>query len=260
MKKEFAKKGIALTTETKTIDGSHVHYAKTGNDSLPTIYFIHGTPGSWDAFAGYLKDSQLIQEYRLISIDRPGFGYSDFGNAVNLNRQSELISPLFYMLDNKKPAYLVGHSLGGPMIIKLAADNPTFFSGLVLLAGSNDPDAEKPEKWRPWLFKTPLNLLVPGAMRPSNEELWYLKKDLVNLKADFSKITCPVYIFHGKKDVLVPVSNVEYDKKMLTNARKITVILFPEENHFIPWTQFTAIKEVLIALNKGEAKAPISSQ
>lgn len=262
MKTEFAEKGVALTTDTKTIDGRHIHYAKTGNDTFPTIYFIHGTPGSWDAFAGYLKDSQLLQQFRLISIDRPGFGYSDFGDAVNLQRQSELISPIFYMLDNKKPVYIVGHSLGGPMAVKLVADNPGFFSGMVQLAGSNDPKAEKPEKWRPWLYKTPLNFLVPGAMRPSNEELWYLKKDLVGLQADFAKINCDVYILHGNKDVLVPVSNVEYDKKMLTNARSIKVILFPEENHFIPWTQFTAVKEVLIGLvnSNTQVKSTMSSQ
>ena len=130
---------------------------------------------------------------RLISIDRPGFGYSDYGDAEILQRQSELISPLFYKLANGKAAYLVGHSLGGPMIVKLAADNPNLFSSLVILAGSMDPAEEKPEKWRPWLFKTPLNWFVPGALRPSNEELWYLKKDLVNMKEDFKKINCPVY-------------------------------------------------------------------
>jgi pimeloyl-ACP methyl ester carboxylesterase len=250
MKKEFRQKGVMLFTATEKIDGRNMHYAKTGSDSLPTIYFIHGTPGSWDAFAGYLSDTDLLQHYRLISIDRPGFGYSDYGKAVDLRRQSELISPLFYKLANGKPAYLAGHSLGGPMIVKLAADNPNFFQGLVMLAGSVDPAEEKPEKWRPWLFNTPLNWLVPGAMRPSNEELWYLKKDLVYLKEDFKKIVCPVFILHGDKDVLVPVGNVEYAKKMLSNASHIAVTIFHDENHFIPWTRFREIKTVLMQLGQ----------
>jgi hypothetical protein len=74
------------------------------------------------------------------------------------------------------------------MIVQLAADNPKMFSGLIIISGSVDPAEEKPEKWRPWLFKTPLNIFVPGAFRPSNEEMWYLKKDLVKLKSEFSKI------------------------------------------------------------------------
>ncbi len=251
MKKDFEQAGVVLTTQTELIDGRHIHYARTGEDSLPTIYFIHGTPGSWDAFAGYLRDKELLKHFRLVSIDRPGFGYSDFGDAVNLQRQSELISPIFYKLSNHQPAYIAGHSLGGPMIVKLVADNPDFFSGMVILAGSVDPAAEKPEKWRPWLFKTPLNWLVPGAMRPSNEELWYLKTDLVKLQNDFPKISCPVYILHGDKDQLVPVSNVDYAKKMLTHVRKLEVTIFHDENHFIPWTRYQEIKQVLLKLDSG---------
>ena len=136
------------------------------------------------------------------------------------------------------------------MIVKLVADNPNFFSAMVILAGSVDPAEEKPERWRPWLFKTPLNWFVPGAMRPSNEELWYLKKDLVHLKEDFKKISCRVYILHGDKDELVPVGNVEYAKKMLTNAASISITIFPGENHFIPWTRFQEIKEVLLQLQE----------
>ncbi len=260
MKKEFEAKGVQLTTAIEKIDGRNLHYAKTGSDSLPTIYFVHGTPGSWDAFAGYLEDKELLQHYRLISLDRPGFGFSDFGEAVNLQRQSEIISPLFYKLANNKPVYIVGHSLGGPMIVKLAADNPTFFSGLILLAGSVDPAEEKSEKWRPFLYKTPLNWLVPGALRPSNEELWYLKKDLVYLKDDFKKVTCPVFILHGNKDVLVPVHNVEYAKKMLTNSSSVSITIFPEENHFIPWTRFKEIKELLLKLPTKPATHTMSSQ
>ncbi len=262
MEKKFADKGVMLQTSTQKVAGTNIHYAKTGNDTLPTIYFVHGTPGSWDAFADYLLDSTLLQHYRLISIDRPGFGYSDFGKAFNLQRQSELISPVFYQLDNKKPAYLAGHSLGGPMIVKLAADNPGLFAGLVLLAGSVDPAAEKPEKWRPLLFKSPLNWLVPGALRPSNEELWYLKKDLIDLKPDFEKVTCPVYLLHGNKDMLVPVENVEYAKKMLSKALAIHVTIFPNENHFIPWTRFAEIKQVLLQLTQSSkvANSSMSNQ
>ena len=100
------------------------------------------------------------------------------------------------------------------MLFRSAA-RPKYTKALLILAGALDPAAEKPEKWRPFLFKTPLNLLVPGALRPSNEELWYLKKDLVDMKTDFEKITCPVYIMHGTKDVLVDYSNVAYAKKCL---------------------------------------------
>jgi pimeloyl-ACP methyl ester carboxylesterase len=249
MKKEFESKGVVLKTITEKIDGRNIHYAQTGQDSLPTLVFIHGTPGSWNAFANYLEDPDLLQKYRLISIDRPGFGYSDFGRAENLRRQSELISPLLYKLDNGQPVYLIGHSLGGPMIILLAADNPNFVDGLVLISGSVDPAIEKPEKWRPLIFNTPLNLFVPGAFRPSNVELWYLKTDLVKLEEAYKKVDCPVYFIHGERDTWVPPGNVSYAKKMLVNAKSIEEHMLPGGNHFIPWTKYKEIKEVLLRLN-----------
>ena len=247
-KKKFEQSGVKLTTATILVDGKHLHYALTGKDSLPTLFFVHGTPGSWDAFERYLKDSLLLAHFRMVSIDRPGFGHSDYGTPEHLSRQSVLISPLFKLLDNHKPMFIAGHSLGGPMVVKLAADNPSTFSGLVIISGSIDPDEEKPERWRPWLFKTPLTYFVPGAMRQSNEELWYLKKDLVDLKPDFSKIVCPVYFIHGAKDEWVPPGNVDYGKRLLIHSQHIEEKLIPGANHFIPWTKFDEIREVLLKL------------
>jgi len=247
-KTEFQKDRVVLRTSTMEVDGRHIHYAMTGNDSLPTLFFIHGSPGSWDAFAEYMKDSLLLQKFRMVSVDRPGFGHSDYGQPQHLDVQSLWISKLFYLLANHKPMFLAGHSLGGPMVIKLGADNPNIFYGIVVISGSIDPKEEKPEKWRPWLFKTPLNFLVPGAMRPSNEELWYLKKDLVELQKDFARITCPVYFIHGAMDTWVPPGNVDYGKKMLINAPVVEETLIPGANHFIPWSKFTEIRSILLKL------------
>jgi pimeloyl-ACP methyl ester carboxylesterase len=247
-KKEFAKQELLLTTESILVEGRHIHYALTGNDTLPTLFFVHGTPGSWDSFEDYLKDKQLLAHFRMVSIDRPGFGYSDYGQPEHLARQSELISPLFKVLDNHHPMFIAGHSLGGPMVIKLAADNPSVFSGIVVISGSIDPAEEEPERWRPLLFKTPLNYFVPGAMRPSNLELWYLKTDLVDLKSDFAKITCPVFFVHGASDTWVPPANVEYGRKLLVNSSHTEERILVGANHFIPWTRFPEIKDILLKL------------
>jgi pimeloyl-ACP methyl ester carboxylesterase len=247
--KEFATHGVTLFAENVVVDGFNMHYTKTGNDTFPTLLFVHGSPGSWNAFTRYMVDSALLTQYRMISVDRPGFGDSEFGNAKNLQEQSDLISPLMQLWKNNKPAYVIGHSLGGPMAVKLAADNPDYFSGIILLAGSVDPAEEKPEKWRPVLYKTPLKFLVPGAFRPSNKELWFLKKDLKLLKEDFTKVNCPVWIIHGDKDNMVPVGNAAYAKQMLTHSAHVETKILPGASHFIPWDHYKDIKEVLMHLN-----------
>ncbi len=250
-KKKFAAAGIKLFTETLSISGFNLHYAKVGNDSLPTLLFVHGSPGSWDAFEVYMQDKDLLAKYRMVSIDRPGFGFSQFGDAKNLAQQSAIICPLLAHLQNHQPIYIIGHSLGGPLAVKIVADNPGRFAGMILLAASVDPAEEAPEKWRGFLYRSSLQQLMPGAFRPSNEEIWYLKKDLPLLSKQFASITCSVWILHGDKDKFVPVGNAAYAKKMLVNAAAVHTQILAGAPHFIPWAPwYKYVKETLLHLKE----------
>lgn len=245
----FAQAGVELTTDTISSDGFTLHYAQTGNDTLPTLFFIHGSPGSWNAFEVYMKDSMLLAKYRMISIDRPGFGYSQFGDAKNLAEQVKIIHPLLKHIENGKPIYIVSHSLGGPLSVKLTAENNARISGLVLLAGSVSKEYEPKERWRAVMKVFPLNYLLPGAFRPSNKEIWMAKKELEPLSHQFKLITCPVWIIHGDADKFVPVENAYYAQKMLVNSSKVELKIIKGAPHFIPWEPYYKdVKEVLMRL------------
>ena len=247
-KKNFLNNGVTLITDTCEIDGFKLHYVKTGNDSLPTLFFIHGSPDSWDRYEKFMQDKDLLSKFRMIAIDRPGFGYSQFGDAKNLADQSRLISQFVRSIQNNKPIYAVGHSYGGAVVIQLQTDNIDLFDGLILLAGAVDPKQEKPEKWRYIMRVPPLKYFLPGAYRPSNTELVYLKKDLVELEKEWEKITCPVWILHGDKDTYVPVANADFAKKKLTKAASVDVKILPGAEHFITHERYQDVKEVLMRL------------
>lgn len=247
-KKDFEKEGVVLTTKTVELGKRHMHYAQSGNDTLPTILFIHGSPGSWNAFTQYMKDRDLLSKFRMISVDRPGFGNSDFGKAEPLKEQSALISPLFNVWKNGKPFYLVGHSLGGPMIIQLYADNPGLVDGLVLLAASVDPAEEKKESWRYIMDGALMRYFMPGAFRPSNRELIFFKKDVYALQDKFAVVKSKVYIVHGSKDTFVPPGNAAYAAKKLVNASSVETTMIEGANHFIPWQHYDTIKKILMKL------------
>lgn len=251
-RRQFHNKGLDIVLNNVTVGTNNIHYASAGREDLPTLVFVHGTPGSWNAFIQYMQDTDLLKKFRIMSVDRPGFGYSDFGKVVNLAAQSKILNGWIKQIDNGKPVYLVGHSLGGPLVMKMAADDRKLYAGLVVISGSIDPDEEKPEKWRVLLYKTPLNYFLPGAFRPSNKELWYLKQDLRDLKKEISRITVPVYFIHGDNDTWVPPGNVEFGKKMLSNSSQIGELIVPKGNHFIPWTHFKEIKNVLLEVNNGQ--------
>ena len=200
---------------TIVIENYSIHFIETGIQKKPTLIFVHGSPGSWDAYKDYLKDSLLLQKYRMIGIDRPGFGYSNFGEAQNLKTQAIIISSFVDKMQNGNDLVLVGHSMGGPVMVKMATLYPEKYENLVILSGAIDPKAEKPEKWRKFFMAKPFRYIVPGALRPANDELWWLKQDLIDMKPTLKEITSKVLIIHGTNDELVPYSNVDF---MLNNT------------------------------------------
>lgn len=245
----FSKTNTTFKDVTYKISEIHqIHYIETGDATKPTLLFLHGSPGSWDAYKKYLSDQDLQKKYRLIAIDRPGFGYSNFNEAANLNKQANLILPFIISKNNGQPITLIGHSMGGPVAVKLATKNPNLFKNIVILAGAIDPKAETPEEWRPILMAKPIRYLIPGAFRPSNDELWWLKGDLKTMKSELQKITSNVIIIHGTEDSLVPYSNVAFMKKEFINAKKIEKIPIEKADHFIPWSHYEIIKNSLMNL------------
>ncbi len=242
----FEKAAIQAKDSTITFGNVDIHYLQTGRADQPTLVFVHGSPGSWDAYKDYLTDSPLLKKYRIIAIDRPGFGHSSFGKAENLQSQASIIDRFITKIANGKPMVLVGHSMGGPVIVKLAATNPKKYQNLVVIAGAIDPNAEKPEKWRKVIMTIPLRYLIPGALRPSNDELWWLKADLQTMKAELKNITANITIIHGTKDQLVPYSNVQFMQTEFSNANHLEVIPIKDANHFIPWTHFEIIRNALL--------------
>lgn len=248
-KQEFIQKGLQVNFYYTGDNNSGVHYAKTGSDSLPTLFFVHGSPGSWDAFKIYMMDTSLLSHFRIISVDRPGFGYTDFGTAYRLEEQCVFINKVIEKENNKKPVHLVGHSIGGPVIVHLAQSHPEEFASLTILAGSISPYEEPKEYWRYLFMYTPLKLFMPGAFRPSNDEIIYFKKDLYHIDTMYASLKMPVTFFHGDKDKFVNVKNVEYGKRKLADNPGVKVIIIPGANHFIPWEHFDLIKTHLLSLD-----------
>ena len=72
----FKAKNVPLTIYDTIINDRHLHYAVSGNngDSLPTLVFIHGSPGSWMNYMKFMWDSSMRKKFRMVAIDRPGFG------------------------------------------------------------------------------------------------------------------------------------------------------------------------------------------
>ncbi len=244
----FKAKDVPLKIIDTIISNRHLHYAVCGSDTLPTLVFIHGSPGSWMNYMKYMWDADMRKKFRIVAIDRPGFGYSDFGKAMHLQEQCKLIMPVIKKLKNNQPLFLAGHSLGGPIVAKLAADNPSLFNTVIIIAGALDINQEAKETWRKIMNVRPMYWALPGAFGPSNTELLYLKKDLLPLQNDFKNITCKVLFIHGDKDTWVPIENIAFGKKMMINATSIVADTIHGADHQIPWKRMDELKSILLNL------------
>jgi pimeloyl-ACP methyl ester carboxylesterase len=74
----------------------------------------------------------------------------------------------------------------------------------------------------------------------------YFKKDVLAMPEALSQVKCPVYILHGDHDSLVPYENALYAKSELTNAKSVELITLKGADHFIPWSNYGDIKNVLL--------------
>lgn len=244
----FKGKKVPYKDSTICIQDREIHYIQTGNSAAHTLVFLHGSPGSWDAYKEYLSDTVLSENFRIIAPDRPGFGKSGFRKSMDLFAQADILNEFFSKLHNGKPYTLIGHSYGGPLVVQMALKDPLLYENLVILAGALDPNAEKPEKWRKPLTWFPIKHLVPGALKPSNDELWLLKKDLKDLAPQLGQLTQNVLIIHGTNDKLVPFQNVAYMQNTFTRTKSLEVISIENERHFIVWDREELVKTSILKM------------
>lgn len=97
------------------LDDVRVRYVERSGTSTP-IVLTHGSPGSAEDFE---KVTPLLDDRRMIALDRPGYGYSD-GGYFPVARQLRTIDQLLDHLKARK-AVLVGHSHRGTAALGYAA-------------------------------------------------------------------------------------------------------------------------------------------
>ena len=231
-----ASKLASLERGSYTFNGRTVEYFRAGDPDGRRVIYVHGTPGDATNFAGFL--SEPIAGLEHVAVDRLGFGRSDPRAVTGFAEQAASLGPLLVERGGRWPI-LVGHSLGGPIVARLAADHPERVGGLVIVSGSLDPALEKP-RWFNHVGDTWLARPVMGrALRNSNDELMAAPKETRELDAILDRVTCPVVVIHGTRDKLVPAANVDYMRGRWADAE---FVVLEGENHFIPWTRPETIR------------------
>lgn len=236
VKKEFQEKELRCPEIISVkVDNRNVNYAYLDNEKDNLVVFVHGAPGSWSAFVDFFKDSTLNGVADIISLDRPGYGYSDFGKPdTSLESQAHQLAEALKGYADKRKIW-VGHSLGGPVVARIAMDYPNMVQGMILVAPSIAPEEEKQEWYRPWLRTKIAKFLLPTTFWVTNEEIFFLKAELLEMLPHWSELVVPTLVIQGGKDNLVPPGNADFARRMIS-PDYLTVWREEDMNHFVPWT------------------------
>ena len=224
-----------INQRTLKLPGYQLHYVSNtpvdaNTEAKDSLVFVHGTPGGWGTFSRYFEDETLLSAFTINSIDRPGWGESSYPGKrlpTSLSSQSALLGPLLEEIwrdNNQEKLILVGHSLGGSLVPKLAADYPHFVKAIVVLAGDLDPVMAE-ARWFNNLLSFIPNFLIPDTWYNSNEEVLDIAPSLANLQSQFAKITMPITIVQGTEDGLVRPGSAAMADKIFPKAKLNTVWL-----------------------------------
>src|SRR5687768_17327875 len=150
---------------------TYLHTMQEEKKKKSAVIFVHGSPGSLDAYLKYMNNEELLSRADLISYDRPGFGHSEFGAAMtSLRGQARILQGLMKELDYEH-YFLIGHSYGASVIIQACIDGAPNISGIGLISGSVVYEMEPVGAWRKWLDLPFIRPAMPVALRVSNDEL-----------------------------------------------------------------------------------------
>ncbi|WP_245516766.1 alpha/beta fold hydrolase [Methylobacterium segetis] len=116
------------------IDGLRVHYIARGRGRPVVLIHGNGTMAEDFAISGLLD--QLAERYRVIAIDRPGFGHTERPRhrIWTAAAQARLVERVLDQLNVRNPVIL-GHSWGTIVSLALATRSGRDLRGLVLLSG-----------------------------------------------------------------------------------------------------------------------------
>jgi pimeloyl-ACP methyl ester carboxylesterase len=218
-----------------------------------TIICVHGWGSNALTYRYLLRF--LSPYFRVIAFDLKGHGESDKeDDSYDIEQFTEELAQLIEHY-NPKNFILVGHSMGTAIVMNYLYINPFRANAAVLLSGAAN-------------FREPLPRLVPLILTHMDERLKNLAVELTlsilssskmpkdiqkvlreQLKKtpyhvyrsallntifawkkdeDLGKITTPILIMVGGKDILTPQKNSEKLNQLLPNSR---LVIIPDVNH-----------------------------
>lgn len=241
-----------MTEESILVGKVHVNYKTEGIG--PSVLILHGWGGksdSWESVGKILSKNG----FNVIIPDLPGFGKSDLPDfAWSVGDYLDFILKFIDFLESSKkiskPFYLIGHSFGGRISIKLAAVYPEMLKKLVLCSAAGI--TSKSIKTRLFYlfskagglifsfgFFAPLEKFLRKAiyrlagtrdyLRANNQMKEVMRRVISEDLTEFiSQIKMPTLIVWGKNDKVLPLKMGKIMKEKISGS---TIEIIEDAGH-----------------------------
>ncbi len=265
-----AKKSMAYLTLSKTMTAWYTHHP--AKDDMPTLVFIHG----WVHNHTVWKRMEHIfhkKGFGTFCIDLPGHGKSSVPNDPREYTMDHMADVCAKIIKRRKIAepILVGHSLGSMVaqyMYKKVQPQAMILIGTSYITPIRDAiDESRLEIAYIEELTNRLNKRIPAKQEhrmmdfsrtPSHNDIliWLRGASATSAKGLIScfgsilafdsrsllkKITCPVLLLVGQKDIRTPLRRIKQMRKFLVNARAVSIEVIPDHGHNV---NLTAPKEV----------------
>lgn len=204
--------------------------------SNKTLIFLHG----WgvDSQLWFKIVPELINKnYSLYFLDLPGFGQSQTPpKSYGLDQYRNIVLKFIEKLGLKN-INIVGHSFGGSIAIKIALENPSFLSKVILVNAAGIRHSSALKKIKTTLAKIISPLFSSSFMQPIRIKFYqmigseylnipsmsktFTKIVSENLMPFLSKINKPTLIISGDRDNATPVFHAQEMKRKIGGSKLV---------------------------------------
>jgi len=215
--------------------GGQVHYTDEGKGQ--TILMIHGFGGS---FKNFEPLAQIMRdEYRVIRIDLPGFGLSDFPKDGYADINQTYTEYLQFIADtlHLDSIFVIGNSMGGAVTWNLAIQRADIVQKIVLLNSAGYDVAKVANKLALFKFKS------FGKVFEKGMPLFMSKTGLKKCYAEPSKLDPAVSIMNNEitnregnvMHMLNMATHVKFpDEALIQQVKCPTLIVWGEQDKIVP--------------------------
>ena len=241
-------------------DGTRIHFRDEGNAKNPTVILLHGFNGSLLNFDRLVP--LLVEDYRLVSIDLPGFGLTGAIPSADYSTESfiDTVTTLTTYLGIEKFS-IAGNSMGGGVAWRYALNNPRKVESLILIASSGvmtEEDSRKfaerkensPIVWRLMnsnILKRFLNYYTPKFFATQGLKVSVYDQKLANI--EHAMQFHDLVLLEGSRNAILSMSMGSRSKmhgpESLSRIEAPTLVIHGDKDNIIPIERSQVFEEYI---------------